>query len=147
MTALTSNYEAKRQDGVILDYPVVGSTTIYKGALLQTPTTGNDQGYVQPLTDDTNKVFVGVAVEGADNSSGSRGDKTVRVYKEGVYQYTMAGATQNSVGRRAFGRDDNTIGVSSTNDIFVGYIVGLGDGANTVKLQINDAVDTPNPSN
>jgi len=144
MTALTKSYEAKRQDGIILVYPVVGSTIIYKGALLQTATTGSDQGYAAPLADGTNRRFIGVAVESADNSAGSRGDKEVRVYRTGVYQYTKATATQNDIGVAAYGHDDNTIGTSTTNDVFVGRIVGLV-GSSTVKLQIDAAVDAKNP--
>ena len=34
MTALTENYEAKRQDGVWISVPVLASATIYKGAMV-----------------------------------------------------------------------------------------------------------------
>jgi predicted RecA/RadA family phage recombinase len=144
MTALTSNYEAKRQDGEFLSYPVVGSDEIFKGALLQIATSGDDQGYVAPLADGTNRRFVGVAVEGVDNIDGDRGDKTVRVYKKGVFQFTKATATQADVGSAAYGHDDNTIGTSSTNSVYVGRIVGLVDSS-TVKLQIDSAVDASDP--
>jgi hypothetical protein len=144
MTALTDAYEAKRQDGEILEYPVKGSTTIYKGGLLQTATTGDDEGYAAPLADGADRRFIGVAVESVDNSDGSRGDKTVRVYKKGVYQYTKGSAVQTDVGSAAYGHDDNTIGSSSTNSVFVGRIVGLVDSS-TVKLQIDAAVDAGNP--
>jgi len=144
MTALTDAYEAKRQDGEILEYPVKGSTTIYKGALLQAATTGDDKGYVAPMADGTNRRMVGVAVEKADNSDGDRGDKTVRVYKTGVYQYTKGSAVQTDVDSAAYGHDDNTIGTSSTNSVFVGRIVGLVDSS-TIKLQIDAAVDAGDP--
>lgn len=144
MTALSDSYEAKRQDGVILDYPVKASTTIYKGGLLQIETSGDGQGYVSPLSDGTNRRFVGVAVEGVDNSDGSNGDETVRIYKTGVYQYTKDSAVQTEVGDAAYGHDDNTIGTSTTNDVYVGRIVGLVDSS-TVKLQIDSAVDASDP--
>lgn len=144
MTALTSNYEAKRQDGAFLTYPVAESTTIYKGALLQVDKTGADEGYAKPLSDGASRKFIGVAVESADNSSGSNGDINVRVYKTGVFQYTKATAVQADVGAAAYGHDDNTIGTTSTNSVFVGYVVGLVNSS-TVKLQIDAAVDSTNP--
>ncbi len=144
MTALTAAYEAKRQDGEILVFPVKGATKIYKGALVQLVRTGADEGYAEPLSDGTNRRFVGVAVDTVDNTAGTRGAKEIRVYRTGVYQYTKGTATAADIGKAAYGHDDNTIGTSSTASVFVGRIVGLINSS-TVKLQIDNAVDAKDP--
>lgn len=131
MTALTENYEAKRQDGEMISVPVLASATIYKGALV----CDNGTGYASAGTDD-GTTFLGVAVELADNSSGSDGDISVRVYKTGVFQYTKTTAIQGDVGVLVHVRDDQTVATSTTNSINAGYIVALIDSS-TVKVRID----------
>lgn len=132
MTALTDNYEAKRQDGEIISVPVKGSTTIYKGALV----VDLDTGYASVGADTAGSIFLGVAVEKADNSSGSDGDIDVRVYKTGVFQYTKSTAVQTDLGQLAYIRDDQTVALSTTNSISAGYVVDIVDSS-TVKLRID----------
>ena len=134
MTALTDNYEAKRQDGVMISVPVKASTTIYKGALVVDLSTG----YASVGADGSGNIFLGVAVEKADNSSGSDGDIEVRVYKTGTYQYTKATAVQTDLGQAAYVRDDNTVALSTTNSVLAGYVVDIVDSS-TVKLRIDQA--------
>jgi len=132
MTALTKSYEAKRQDGLLVSVKVKGTTTIYKGALL----VDKGNGYAEPGTDGSSYVFLGVAAEDADNSSGSDGDIRVRVYKTGVYQYAKASAAQTDLGTPMYIHDDNTVGGSSTNSILAGYCADIVN-ASTVKLRID----------
>ena len=134
MTALTENYEAKRQDGQIISVPVIGSDIIFKGALVCDAGTG----YASPCIESENGTFLGVAVEKADNSSGSDGDISVRVNKIGVYQYAKSTAVQTDVAVQVYARDDQTVATSTTNSISVGYIVALVDSS-TVKLRIDQA--------
>ncbi len=132
MSALTSNYEAKRQDGIILTYPVKETTTIYKGALV---CIGSD-GYAFPGADGASRKFVGVCVEKADNSAGSNGSILVRVYTTGVFQYSKATAAVTDLNSVAYIHDDNTVGTSSTNSVAAGYIVGIVDSS-TVKVAVD----------
>lgn len=134
MTALSDNYEAKRQDGEIISVPVIGSDIIYKGALVCDAGTG----YASPCIESENGTFLGVAAEKADNSTGSDGDIRVRVYKTGVYQYAKASAVQTDLGVVAYVRDDQTVALSTTNSITAGYIVDIVDSS-TVKLRIDQA--------
>jgi hypothetical protein len=69
MSAATAAREAKRQDGLILEYPVLASTTIYKGTLVVDKGTG----YASPGTDGSGYVLLGVAYEDANNASGASG--------------------------------------------------------------------------
>lgn len=132
MTALTDNLEVKRQDGEIIDVKVKASTTIYKGAMV----VDKDTGYAEPGDDGSSYTFLGVAVEKADNSSGSDGDINVRVDKTGVYQYTKATAVQTDLGVAMYIHDDQTVGTSSTNSILAGYCVDIVDSS-TIKLRID----------
>ncbi|MHA1329611.1 MAG: capsid cement protein [Candidatus Hodarchaeales archaeon] len=140
MSALTDNYEAKRQDGQIIEFPVAGSTTIYKGAIVAVNTS---TGYVVPASDAANRIVVGVAVEKADNSSGSNGDKTVRVYRTGVFQFACSSADQTWVGKKVYAVDDNTVALAATttNDVLVGTVVSY-ESSTLVKVAIDVAAGT-----
>jgi len=135
MAALSDNLEVNRQDGEIIEYPVAASSTIYKGALVCV----NSSGYAVPASDTSNYVFVGVAVEKADNSSGSNGDEKVRVYKTGVYEYTKSSATDADRGTLMYVSDDQTVATSTTNSIKAGYCVDVVDSS-TIKLRIDTVV-------
>ena len=136
MTALTDNYEAKRQDGEIISVPVIGSDTIFKGALVCDAGTG----FASPCIESENGVFLGVAVEKADNSSGADGDIEVRVNKIGVYQIPKTTAVKTDVGVEAFIQVDKRVTTATTtNSISAGFVVALVDSA-TVKLRIDRSV-------
>lgn len=132
MTALSASYEAKRQDGEIVSYPVKGTTTIYKGGLVVDKGTG----YASPGADGSGYILLGVAVEGCDNSAGSDGTKEVRVYKTGVYQFTKASASQSDLTVAMYIHDDQTVGTSSTNSVLAGYCCGYVNST-TIKLRID----------
>lgn len=132
MTALTADYEAERQDGEIVDVPVLASATIYKGALVVDKGTG----YASAGDDGSGYAFLGVAVEAATGGSAD-GTHTVRVYKTGSYKYTMAGgASQTNLGIRVYVSDDQTVGSSSTNSIGCGYVAKYVDST-YVKVRID----------
>lgn len=137
MTALTDSYEAKRQDGEIIDVKVKAAEIIYKGALVVDKGTG----YAEAATNG-DYAFLGVAAEKADNSvSGAAdGDVSVRVYKTGVFQFTKATAVQTDLGVIMYAHDDQTVGTSSTGSVpAVGYCVGIVDST-TIKLRIDRTV-------
>ncbi len=70
MAALTANYDAEEKPGEIVAYNVLAATTIYKNALVMCV---DASGYVKPAADSASHTFVGVAMEGADNSAGASG--------------------------------------------------------------------------
>lgn len=136
MTALSDNFEAKRQDGEIIDVKVLASTVIYKGALVVDLGTG----YASAGSNAGAYTFLGIAAEKADNSSGSDGDISVRVNKTGVYQIPKPTAVQTDLGAAMYIRDDNTVDTSSTNSILAGYCVDIVDSS-TIKLRIDLAAN------
>jgi len=133
MTALSANFEAKRQDGEMISVPVKGSAHIYKGALVVDKGTG----FAEPGTDGSGYIFLGVAAEEADNSgSATDGKIRVRVYKTGVFQYSKASAADTDRTVAMFIHDDNTVGASATNSVACGYVVDVV-GTTKVKLRID----------
>ena len=131
MTALSANYEAKRQDGEMIDTPVKANAVIYKGALLVDKGTG----YAEPGVDGSGYIFLGVAAE-SQTGGASDGLTSVRIYKTGVFQYTKASAAQTDLTVAMFIHDDQTVGASATNSVACGYCVGIVDSSH-IKLRIN----------
>lgn len=136
MTALSADLEAKREDGEIVSYPVKGSAKIFKGALVVDLGTG----YASPGADGSGYIFLGVALEKADNSgSATDGAINVRVYKTGTFEYSKASAAQTDLGTLMYIRDDQTVSSSTTNSISAGYVVDIPDSSH-VKVRINIVV-------
>lgn len=131
MTALTDNYEDKRQDGELISTPVLASAVIYKGAMVVDKGTG----YASAGTDGASYIFLGVAAEKVTGGA-TDGLTSVRIYKTGVYQYHKASAAQTDLTVAMFIHDDNTVGTSSTNSVACGYCVGIVDSSH-IKLRID----------
>ncbi len=122
MAKLNANYDAERSAGILIPYPVAGASTIYKNALV----CGNTDGYLQPGEDASGYLFVGVAYEKGDNSSGRDGDIDVRTWKEGTYVFaTNFAADQGDVGTEVYVIDDHTVGLTNTNGMRCGYITEI----------------------
>jgi len=132
MTALSDNFEAKRQDGEIIDVPVLSAAVIYKNAMVVDVGTG----YASAGSNAGAYTFLGIAVEKADNTSGADGAISVRVNKTGVYQIPKPTAVQTDLGVAMYIRDDNTVDTSSTNSVLAGYCVDIVDSS-TIKLRID----------
>jgi len=135
MTALSANLDTERKDGEIIRYPVLASTTIYKGALV----VDLDTGYASAGDDASGATFLGVAVEKKDNSSGSDADKAVRVNKKGTYVFSKASAVQTDIGVAMYISDDQTVATSSSYSILAGYCVDVPDSTH-VRVRIDAAV-------
>ena len=134
MTALSADLESKRQDSEIVNYPVLSSTTIYKGSLVVDIGTG----YASPGSNDGSYTFLGVAMENVTNA-GADGAKSVRLYKTGSYEFSKPTAVQTDLGVVMYIRDDQTVDTTSTNSISAGYVVGIPDSSH-VRLRIDIAV-------
>lgn len=80
-------------------------------------------GYAAPLT--AGEVFLGVAYEEVDNSGGSDGDKSVRVYTQGDFDHALSGATIANVGDAVYATDDGTLTFTSTSNTYVGFCVDV----------------------
>jgi hypothetical protein len=161
MTALAAPYDARMKPGEMTRYPVAAGAFCYKGGLAVL-----NGGYAQPAADAAGTQFVGVFAESADNltgaiqpgfvepsigspspplpsgiAQGSAGAIGARVYKEGAFVFSKAGAVQSDVGKQAFVVDDNTVSTSATtHNVACGYVVELID-ASHVRVRIDLAVN------
>ncbi|MBM3457334.1 MAG: hypothetical protein FJX77_02195 [Armatimonadetes bacterium] len=123
MAAATAGRDAKEQPGTVVSYPLAASTTIYKGTLVAV----NAAGYLLSISDAANLIFVGVAEDTINNSSGAAGDKSARVRKDGTFEFVYAGgnATQANVGDVVNAQDNQTVdedAALTTNDYPVGVV-------------------------
>ena len=127
MAALTENRYTKHRDGLITAHPVKAAAHIKKGSLV----CADNTGYVRPGSDSANFVFLGVALEEADNTAGADGDIAVRLQCLGIFSFGKSGAiTQASVGQALCIVDDQTVALAAatTNDIPCGRLEAL-DGS------------------
>lgn len=134
MSALTTDYEAKRRDCEFQIYPVKANAIIYKGALV----VDKGNGYAEPGADGSGYLFLGVAIEAVTGGT-SDGSKEIRVYKDGSYEYHKASAGQTDIGTVMYIHDDNTVGASSTNSIACGTVVEYVDSTH-VRVMIDNYV-------
>jgi len=120
MAALTQDRPTVYREGVEMDYPVAASTKIFAGGLVCV----NASGFALPAADTVSLIFVGVALEYADNSAGANGDSVVRVRRTGVFEFDATSITQAMVGAAMYAVDDHTFDDAggTTNDIKVGVL-------------------------
>lgn len=104
MAALTQDRPFAYTDGRIVGYPVAAATIIYAGSMVCV----NSSGYAVPAANAANYRFVGVAVRQADNRTGSAADKTVEVFREGVFEFDASSIAQANVGSDMYVVDDHT---------------------------------------
>lgn len=130
MSDLTASRDDKRQEGVLVDV-ALAAVKVFKGSIL----TFNSSGYAD--VGDASETFAGIAMETVDNSGGSAGDKSVRVWREGVVELNCSGASQATVGKNAFVSDDNTVHFTSAAGLVpIGVVVGFVSST-AVRVHIN----------
>jgi len=130
--ALSDVYEADRQDGDIISCSIASGEDIYKGAIV---CWGTD-GYLVPGANTANLVTAGIAVETSEAVSGeSDGDRSIRVFRTGVFKIPCSGASQAWVRRQVVIADDNTVALQTSENILAGVVVAYVDST-TVKVDI-----------
>lgn len=116
--ALTANRQVDRYvDQELRTLPVLGSTKIYGGSLV-----GLSGGYARPLV--AGDAFGGIAYEYIDNSSGSSGDKVIRVYMLGDFEHALGSANVSYNGKAVYASDESTLTYTATGNSLVGFQVG-----------------------
>lgn len=118
MTATTADIETLSRQGEIVAYPVAATTKIYKGTMVQVAS-----GYATSMTKAASLLFVGVAIEGVDNSAGGNGDKYVRCVRKGIHEFTLGSAAITDVGVTVYALDNCTVTKTSTDATAVGRTV------------------------
>ncbi|MBN2060708.1 MAG: hypothetical protein JW882_09870 [Deltaproteobacteria bacterium] len=121
MTALSADKQIELKDGVEIPVPVDDGDLIYGGALVSV----NADGYLVDGADESGQIFMGVATEQKDNSSGSDGDLDCVIRRRGLVKCIMGTAiSQANVGDNVFLVDDQTVDLvgNVTHNIFCGII-------------------------
>ena len=117
--ALSENRDVDRYvDQELRALPVKASAQIYKGAFV-----GSSGGYARGLV--ASDAFVGIAYEEADNSSGSDGAKTVRVFTIGDFEHALGSASRANNGSAVYASDDETLTLTATANSLVGRQVDV----------------------
>lgn len=137
MSAATANRDAKRSEGKLKSFAVATLTTIYKDTLVGV----NAGGYLVNMSDAASLYFMGVAVEGKDNSAGANGALSCRVRRDGEFEFVYGGgdATIALVGEVAYLNDNQTVDedpATATNEYPVGVIVEV---VSTTKVRVDIA--------
>lgn len=123
MAAATKDRADSRSDGDILSYPVAANTTIYKNTFVCCQ---SGTGYAIPGIDAATTPLFGVSVEQGANNPGAAGAISIRVRKNGVFEFAIAAATQANVGAEVYITDDSTVQLAANvNLLKVGVIVSV----------------------
>lgn len=101
------------------EYKVAASALCYAGGIAMLASTGG----VKPATAEaSNKGCVGVFAETVDNSSGSLGDKVVKVL-EGTFKFAGTTLSDADVGSLVYAEDDQTVDeTQATNEPRAGIL-------------------------
>lgn len=136
MTAISAALETEHREGLMHDHPVQNGQKIYKGTPVLLDAA---DGYAQTndgttVTIALGDVFVGICDETVDNSSGSDGDKNVKVRKSGIFLMPISGTvSQAKMGDPVYMNnttDNSTLTLTPANDgsdIQVGELVEMKD--------------------
>jgi hypothetical protein len=123
---LSADKALEYKDGVEAELPVINGDCIYGGSFVCV----NAAGYALPGADTAGLIFMGIATERADNTSGALGAIKVPVRRRGLIKATLGTAiTIANVGDNVFLVDDESVDVTAqtTNDIFCGIITEFID--------------------
>lgn len=137
MTATTTDRDSKRSDGE-LKAMKMSNVKVPKGVLVCIDTSG----YATNGADTANYLFAGVSYEQVDNSSGSAGNKEIRVEKTGehLFAYNGTDAAQAIVGKEVYIVDNQTVdddAGATTNDIKCGTVAEVVSGS-LVRIRIDN---------
>jgi len=131
--ALTANREVDHYiDQELRTFQMAASAHIYKGALVGLTATG----YARPLT--AGDPFVGIAYEEMDNTNGSDGELSARVYTVGDFGLTLTGASTSSIGRPVFASADDALTFTAVGNSYVGIVQDVLT-ANEIIIRIDAA--------
>lgn len=119
MAALTKDRNTTRKaTGQIAVYPVAQKVKIFAGSLVCLDATG----YAVPASDAAGLKFIGVSRVYVDNTGGANGAASVEVMRDGIFDYAAADMGIDDVGKPVFIVDDQTVALTSTNNVGCGII-------------------------
>jgi len=117
---------------------VAGALQIYRGALINSDTSGN----AKLASDAASELFAGVAMEEVTQAAtASAADNQVQLISKGsgrVVRLQLTGVTKASIGLKCYANGDDIVALAATttNDVEVGTIVDIDSVANYCWVQI-----------
>jgi len=117
LSALSANRQLDRYvDAETRLLPVKSGAHIYQGALV-----GITAGYIRPLT--AGDAFAGVAYEECDNTSGSDGTLSVKVWVQGDFEHALTSSSAANNGAPVYASADDTVTLTGPGNTPVGFQV------------------------
>jgi len=116
MTTLAADKPRDYKLGTHEAFPVIASDIIYEGAAVG----DNGSGYARPLQ--AGDVFLGFCEIPADNSTGSAGDKYVRVKRDGYIKLPVTSLAITDVGKDVYASDDDTFVLTQSTNTRIGSV-------------------------
>ena len=118
MTTRATDIARPFQLGEIEEYPIIAADIIYEGSAVGE----NGSGYSRPLV--AADAFQGFAEAKVDNSTGSAGDKNIRVKTKGRVQLPVTGLTAITANDRpaVYASDDDAFTLTATSNSLIGYV-------------------------
>jgi hypothetical protein len=117
MTTLAVDKPRAYELGDFNSFPVIASDIIYEGAAVG----DNASGYARPLA--AGDPFLGFAQEKIDNSTGSAGDKRVRVHDSGKIVLPITSLAITDRGKAVYASDDDTFTLTPSTNTYIGSVV------------------------
>ena len=125
--ALTANVGLDHYvDQELRTFELSAAVHVFKGALIGLTTAG----FARPLV--AGDAFVGIAYEEVDNSAGTNGLASARVYTLGDFGLALSGATQTQVGDAVYASADDTLTFTATANSFVGVAIDVPTAGNII---------------
>jgi len=125
--ALSANREVDRYvDQELRSYPVAQGAHIYKGGFVGL----DSNGYARALV--AGDQAVGLAYEEVDNSGGSDGAASVRVFTQGDFLHDLSGAARTNIGDAIYASADDTLTLTSTGNSLIGVCVDVPESGKVI---------------
>jgi hypothetical protein len=134
--ALTANQEVDRLvDQELREYGLTASAHVYKGGFVGLAADGYARAFV------AGDLFLGLAYEEGDNSSGADDDVKVRVSTQGDFELAIASLATTDIGASVYASDDATATLNPDNASYIGYVVDfVSTGVGIVRLQTGNLI-------
>lgn len=101
---------------VFNDIPCITADIVYEGSAV-----GISSGYARPFV--VSDEFVGFCDQKCDNSSGSNGDKNVRVRSQGIVSLAVTGASAvTHINDAVYASDDNAFTLTASGSTQIGKV-------------------------
>ena len=126
MTAATANVSRPRRDGDVTRYGVAAGAHIHQGTIVQYSTAAAAGPATTAVSGDQN-IYLGVALDAADNRTGAAGDLEVDVIRAGAFYFPFRTGSKPGIGDKAYVDDNQTVSSVSASQASCGIVIDSDD--------------------